>query len=55
MRNRGAALTATGSYTGADPYICTMAETSHRLSDELSAKVEGEAQERPVVRLAVAR
>lgn len=57
MRNRGAALTATGSYTGADPYICTMAETSHRLSDEQRALAEGQtdAEQRPVVRLAIAR
>jgi hypothetical protein len=55
MRNRGAALTATGSYTGADPFICSMAEAAHRISDEQSAKREADGPEAPRVRLAIAR
>jgi radical SAM protein with 4Fe4S-binding SPASM domain len=61
-RNRGAAVTATGSYTGADPFVCATAEIAHALADE-GAGVEagvgaaGAAAEAPAVRarLAVVR
>jgi radical SAM protein with 4Fe4S-binding SPASM domain len=33
-RSRGAAITASGSYTGVDPFVCETAETVHRLVDE---------------------
>jgi AdoMet-dependent heme synthase len=33
-RNRGAAVTATGSYTGIDPFVCATAEIAHALADE---------------------
>ncbi|HEY2730549.1 MAG TPA: radical SAM protein [Polyangia bacterium] len=42
-RNRGAALTASGSYTGVDPFVCATAEIVHALSDERAA----EASARP--------
>jgi radical SAM protein with 4Fe4S-binding SPASM domain len=42
-RSRGAALTASGSYTGIDPFICAQAEIAHRLADERAAGVHAEA------------
>jgi radical SAM protein with 4Fe4S-binding SPASM domain len=33
-RERGAAFTYSGSYTGTDPLVCARAELAHRLSDE---------------------
>ena len=36
-RNRGAAVTASGSYTGVDPFVCATAEIVHALSDERAA------------------
>jgi len=35
--DRGAAFTATGDYTAADPFVCATAELAHRLSDEQAA------------------
>lgn len=32
--DRGAAFTATGDYTGADPFVCATAEITHRLAEE---------------------
>ena len=55
VTNRGAAVTVTGSYTGADPYICSIAEAAHRVSDERAAARAGEAGRPPVRRLAIAR
>jgi radical SAM protein with 4Fe4S-binding SPASM domain len=39
-RSRGAALTASGSYTGIDPFICVQAEITHRIADERAAGVD---------------
>ena len=58
MRNRGAAITATGSYTGADPFVCATAEIAHTLADEAAAERQGAARvHEPAVRarLAVVR
>jgi radical SAM protein with 4Fe4S-binding SPASM domain len=38
FRNRGAAWTASGSYTGTDPFVCSTAEIAHRLADEDAAE-----------------
>ena len=59
-RNRGAALTASGSYTGIDPFICAQAEIAHKLADEQAAEgrstLAGEDARPPVrARLAVVR
>jgi radical SAM protein with 4Fe4S-binding SPASM domain len=57
QRSRGAALTASGSYTGVDPFVCATAEVAHTLADERAAlEAEGPAAA-PVVRarLAVVR
>jgi radical SAM protein with 4Fe4S-binding SPASM domain len=35
--DRGAAFTATGDYTSADPFVCAGAELTHRLADEEEA------------------
>jgi radical SAM protein with 4Fe4S-binding SPASM domain len=37
-RNRGAALTSSGSYTGVDPFVCATAEIVHALSDQRAAE-----------------
>jgi radical SAM protein with 4Fe4S-binding SPASM domain len=42
-RNRGAALTASGSYTGVDPFVCAQAEIAHQISDEREAAARGDA------------
>ena len=50
QRNRGAAVTYSGSYTGVDPFICETAKVAHKLADERAAQPE------PVrARLAVVR
>ena len=57
-RNRGAALTATGSYTGADPFVCETAEAAHRVADERTAQAARDEASEPArvpVRLAIAR
>jgi radical SAM protein with 4Fe4S-binding SPASM domain len=54
MRNRGAALTATGSYTGVDPFVCATAEVAHKLADEAAAARDAE-NAAAKVRLAVVR
>jgi len=57
-RNRGAALTASGSYTGIDPFVCAQAELTHQLADEREAASQGGAAvaSAPVkARLAVVR
>jgi radical SAM protein with 4Fe4S-binding SPASM domain len=54
QRNRGAALTASGSYTGVDPFVCATAEVAHALADERAAEREAEAGD-VRVRLAVVR
>jgi radical SAM protein with 4Fe4S-binding SPASM domain len=52
-RSRGAAFTASGSYTGVDPFVCSTAEISHALADERAA---GTTEAPPVrARLAVLR
>jgi radical SAM protein with 4Fe4S-binding SPASM domain len=53
-RSRGAAVTASGSYTGTDPFVCAQAEILHRIHDERAAA--GAAPAPPVrARLAVLR
>jgi hypothetical protein len=42
MRNRGAALTKTGSYTGVDPFVCATAEVAHKLADERAAELDAQ-------------
>jgi len=56
-RNRGAAVTASGSYTGIDPFVCATAELAHQLADERAAEeATPRAAESPVrARLAVVR
>jgi radical SAM protein with 4Fe4S-binding SPASM domain len=57
-RNRGAALTASGSYTGIDPFVCAQAEIAHQIADERAAGTGAEpaAPAPPVrARLAVVR
>jgi radical SAM protein with 4Fe4S-binding SPASM domain len=36
-RSRGAAMTASGSYTGIDPFVCAQAEIAHEIADERAA------------------
>jgi radical SAM protein with 4Fe4S-binding SPASM domain len=40
-RSRGAAVTASGSYTGIDPFVCTQAEIAHEIADERAAAAAG--------------
>jgi radical SAM protein with 4Fe4S-binding SPASM domain len=40
QRSRGAAFTASGSYTGVDPFVCSTAEIVHALADERAARGE---------------
>jgi MoaA/NifB/PqqE/SkfB family radical SAM enzyme len=42
-RERGAAYTHSGSYTGIDPMVCARAEITHRLAGEAAL---GEAKEK---------
>jgi radical SAM protein with 4Fe4S-binding SPASM domain len=56
QRNRGAALTASGSYTGVDPFVCATAEVAHALADEQAAERAAQEAGAPVrARLAVVR
>jgi radical SAM protein with 4Fe4S-binding SPASM domain len=57
-RSRGAAMTASGSYTGVDPFVCAQAELAHELADERAGAAPGAptAEPAPVrARLAVVR
>jgi radical SAM protein with 4Fe4S-binding SPASM domain len=60
-RGRGPAFTASGSYTGVDPFVCATAEVSHQLADEVADKVANGAATAPTAappvraRLAVVR
>jgi radical SAM protein with 4Fe4S-binding SPASM domain len=51
--DRGAAFNATGSYTGADPFVCSGGELAHALADE--ARGQDAATAAAPVRLTVAR
>ena len=55
QRNRGAALTASGSYTGVDPFVCATAELAHTLADERAAAEAREPAPAVRARLAVVR
>ena len=59
QRNRGAALTASGRYTGVDPFVCATAEIAHTLADErahtLAHERTTEEAARPPVRARLAR
>ena len=43
-RNRGAALTASGSYTGVDPFVCAQAEIAHEIADERATAAQPQPQ-----------
>jgi radical SAM protein with 4Fe4S-binding SPASM domain len=51
QRNRGAALTASGSYTGVDPFVCATAEVAHALADERAAERDAAAPLRARLRV----